>query len=595
MEEETPAGDRIEAVEALARILLQEGVKYFFGIPGSHTCPIFDAVDQTGRIRVILPRHEQGGAYMADGYARVARQVAVCSGTVGPGATNLITAVAAAYADGIPLIVLTGQTPAAGVGRTAHQESTGIGRAPNQVELFRNVTKASLSATRAFKLPHMLRTAFRIALNERFGPVSLTIPSDIFYDKIPFCDIAPGTYRVTRSNNVDPALVKRAVDIIAQSKHPVIIAGQRSLFPDATTEIRALAERFSIPVLTPLNAKGAIDEHHPLALGCLGLLGQRSAEKYLREVADVVIAVGENFEEWMSLAWDPEIVADKKLIHIDVDPLEIGKNYFVTVGINGTIRRIVDELKNQLVDIDWTAPVTLEEIAARKREWDFFEAAEMYADDVPLKPQRVMHELARALPPGTIIFGDSGHTVRWVGRYLRARTQSFFAANIFEPMGYGVAACIGGKLAAPDRPVVSICGDGSFLMHGMEISTAVNHEIPVVWIILNDERLNMVYHAQSVYYADRHVATTFRNPDFVKFAEAFDAAGFRAERPEEIVPAVKAALAAGRPALVDVRIDPDEIPPMRPRTLVVGKELRLPAPTATRGSMQALTKMMREK
>jgi acetolactate synthase-1/2/3 large subunit len=275
--------------------------------------------------------------------------------------------------------------------------------------------------------------------------------------------------------------------------------------------------------------------------------------------------------------------------------LEIGKNYLVAVGLDGTIRRILAEIRNQLMDLDYAPAVTSQEIEKQKAAWGYFDSPEMESDAVPIKPQRLMHELRKALPDNTIVFGDSGHTVRWVGRYFRAKPQSFFAANIFEPMGYGVAACIGGKLAAPDQPVVSICGDGSFLMNGMEISTAANHGIAVVWIILNDSRLNMVYHTQSIYYADRHVATGFQNPDYVKFAEAFGAVGFRVDKPEEIQPSVAAALASGRPAIVDIHIDPDEVPPLRPRSLIVGKELRLPQPTATRASIQTLTKMMKEK
>jgi acetolactate synthase I/II/III large subunit len=591
----SPADSKIPAVEALVAILIQEGVKYIFGIPGSHTCPLFDEAERSGQIKMILTRHEQGAAYMADGYARVARQVGVCTGTVGPGATNLITGVAASYADGVPIIVITGMTPAAGIGRTAHQEATGIGRAPNQVELFRNVTKTSLSVARATKLPEMLRTAFRIALNGRFGPVNVSIPSDTFYDKIAFEKVDRSAYRVTRSNNVDLGLVRQAVQIIAKAKRPLIIAGQRALFPDATRQLRELAEQSCIPVVTPLSAKGAFDEHHPLALGCLGLVGERAAEKYLREVADVVIAVGENFEEWTSLSWDPDIVRGKALIQIDVDPLEIGKNYPVTVGIDGTIRRILSEMRNQLLDIEYAPSTTLEEIASLKNGWGYFDSPEMSSDAVPIKPQRVMRELHDALPEDAIIFSDSGHTVRWVGRCFKSRPMSFYAANIFEPMGYGVAACIGGKLAAPTRPVVCICGDGSFLMNGMEISTAANYEIPVVWIIVNDSRLNMVYHAQSIYYADRHVATTFKNPDYVKFADAFGCEGWRVDKAEEIKPAVQAALSCGRPSIVDIHIDPDEVPPMRPRALIVGKDLRLPAPTATRASMITLTKMMKEK
>jgi acetolactate synthase-1/2/3 large subunit len=180
---------KIEAVEALVRVLAEEGVKVLFGIPGSHTIPLFDAIASSGAIRVILPRHEEGAAFMADGYARVSRQVAVCSGTCGPGATNLVTGLAASFADGIPVIALTGQTPAAAVGRTAHQESSGLGRTPNQVELLTHVTKSSFSTLRASKIPHLLRTAFRVALTGRFGPVNVSIPSDTFYDKIAFDDV----------------------------------------------------------------------------------------------------------------------------------------------------------------------------------------------------------------------------------------------------------------------------------------------------------------------------------------------------------------------------------------------------------------------
>lgn len=589
------AAGRVPAVEALVSILVEEGVQYLFGIPGSHTCPMFDEADRSGRIKVILTKHEQGAAYMADGYARVAQRPAVCTGTAGPGATNLVTGVAASFADGIPVIVITGQTPTSAIGRTAHQESTGIGRAPHQLEMFRNVAKASLAPVRASSIPGFIRNAFRIALSGRCGPVNVTIPADTFLDMIPFEKVDRARYRLVQSNNVDVELVGQAAQIIAGASRPLILAGQRCLFPDATAQIRALAEAFDIPVVTALNSKGAIDESHPLALGCLGLAGQRSAEKYIREVADVIIAVGENFEEWMTLSWDPQLIQDKRLIHIDLDPLEIGKNYQVDVGIDGTIHSVLTELTSQLQRTERAPSATREQIQQQKRDWGYFVAEEMSSDAVPIKPQRAMRELREALPDDAIVFGDSGNTVRWIGRYFPCRTRSFFAANIFEPMGYSVAACLGGKLAAPDRPVVSICGDGSFLMNGMEVSTAVNYGIAVLWIIINDARLNMVYQAQSVYYGDRHVATTFDNPDYVKFAEAFGAVGYRVTRPEEIQPAVRSALSSGRPAIVDIHVDPEEIPPMRPRSLLLGKSLRLPQPKASRASIQALTKMMKEK
>jgi acetolactate synthase-1/2/3 large subunit len=575
-----PESEKIYAVHALIKILEEEGVQYVFGIPGSHTLAIFDALRES-TIKVILTKHECGAAYMADGYARVKRQVGVCTGTVGPGATNLVTGIAASYSEGIPVLALTGLSPASTLGKTAHQEASGLSRSPNQIEIFRNITKASMAIPRASQLPHLVRLAFRIMLTGRFGPVNLSFPADILYDQIVYEQLAKKSYRVTRSNNVDFKLITQAVELIQAAKSPVIIAGQRCLFPDATQELLKLVDQYKIPVLTPLSAKGVIPENHPMALGCTGLFGHAAAEHYLTKVSDLIIAIGEDFEEWASLAWDPEIIKDKELIQIDLDPLEIGKNYPVTLGIDGTIRTVIDALREQLDACKCPPRNSDEDMLSYKKQYRYFEEPQMFCNATPLKPQRVIHDLRQLLPQNTIVFGDAGHTVRWVGKYFHSYPQSFFAANNFEPMGYAVAACIGGKLAKPECPVVCICGDGSFLMHGMELSTAVNYGIPVIWIILNDSRLNMIYTTQTVYFGKKYVASEFSNPDFAQLAQAFGANGFTITQPGELETVIPLALSSTKPSVINIIIDPNEIPPFRPRSLKIPESIRLGSPQSS--------------
>lgn len=586
--------EKICGVSAIVEILKEEGIEIVFGIPGSHTLALMDELDKNG-IKIILTRHEEGAVFMADGYARVGRRVGVCSATAGPGATNLITGVANAYVDGVPILVITGHTPSSSMGRTAHQETSGIGRNPHQVEIFKNITKCSLLIPRASKIQQLLRHAFRIMLNGRFGPVNCSIPSDIFYDPVEFEKLPKENYRMIRSNNADKDLIKRAAKIILNSNRPVILAGQRCLFPDSTNEILKLAEEFSIPVVSPLNAKGVFPETHPLSLGCIDLLGQKSAERYLKSISDLVLAIGENFEEWTTLLWDPKLIEGKNLIQIDVDPLEIGKNYSVTVGIDGTIRTIVNELRQILKEMNYKSSVPLVDIEELKEREGYFYDEEVNSNEIPIKPQRAISDIRKALPENTIVFADAGHTVRWVGKYFKANRQSFFSANIFEPMGYGTAAAIGGKLAAPDKPVVSITGDGAFLMNGMEFSTACNYNIPVVWIIMNDGRLNMVSTVQSVLYKERYVGTTFKNPDYTLFAKAFGGVGFEVKNTDDIIPSIKNALDEKKPAIVDIHIDPEEIPPMKPRTLLISKAMRLPGPGKNPKAVEAFFKMIKEK
>ena len=359
-----------------------------------------------------------------------------------------------------------------------------------------------------------------------------------------------------------------------------------------------LAELLACPVATTLPGKGALPEDHPLALGCIGLYGTRAANSYLRSGLDVLLVAGSSLHEFSTHVWDPALRPSKALIHIDVDPDEIGKNYPVEVGLLGDAGVILKALVERVERMKTGERRPAEDFPALKARTEYFAEPAMTSTEVPLKPQRVMAELREALPEDALVFTDIGNTVTWVERCLLARRPDMtMSLSGLAAMGSGVAAVIGGKLAAPDRPTLVVCGDGDFQMHGMEVMTAVSHNIPVVWLILQNDTLAMVRDIQTMTYKSRYVASEFATPDFTKLADAFGVLGLRAERPGEVTTAIRSAFAANRPAIVSVPIDPNEMPPAKARMMATDRSLGNPPlmESLNLGGLKTLWSMLKER
>lgn len=580
----------------MAKYLEQENVKYLFGVPGAHVLPLYDAIYRTTSIKPVLTKHEAGGAFMAYGYAAVTRNLGVCCGTVGPGATNLVSGVTAAHMDSIPLLVITGQVGTKAFGRSAHQEATGHGRTVDQCALFKNITKMSVMITDKSSMSRTLRSAIRAALTGRPGPVHIAFPSNIQLEEISEEIILPENYRPLKgANALSMDQIKIIGDLVYNAENPAMLIGYGASRCADDSIIIELAERLQIPVATSGKAKGVFPEDHPLSLGCLSIRGSKAANTYLRSNIDVLLVVGTDFSEMTSHGWDPKLQPLKALIQIDIDPNEIGKNYSVKVGLVADANDALHSLNSYLLDFP---SKTKRDLIPFKESMQYYNEPDSYSDKLPLKPQRLMKELRNSLPRDTLIFGDMGNTYSWILRYFQSYPEGMnFLPSGMACMGSSVAACIGGKLGKPGSPVVCICGDGDFLMTGMEVLTAVDYKIPVIWVILKNNRLGAIHDVQELSYQGRISASMFTDIDFVSIARAFGAQGFRIEKPEDIASTVKKALEINGPVILEVIIDPDEKFPLTRRAIALKDSLGLPKvmKSISIESIRALLKMFKNK
>lgn len=563
---QTPARkETLSAIQLLLRYLEGEGVEYIFGIPGGPLMPLYEALFDRGRIRPILAKHEEGAAFMADGYARVRGGLGVCCATTGPGATNTMTGITCAYGDSIPVLLLTAQVATGAFGKGAVQESTPHG--VDLVEMFKPVTKLSSMLISSEKMPELIRLALRAALTGRRGPVHLNLPADLVKREVRTDLRLPERYRPL-SASFDREAMREASRLLIEARRPCILLGHGVVMSRAYEEVRRIAERLRIPVATSPKAKGAFPENHKLSLGVFGFAGHPRAEAYLlAQEVDVLMAVGTSLGEFSTHTWDERLRPGRALIHIDIDPREIGKNYPVGVGIVGDARAVLKELDYQIQrDLHWTDRPEREGLldSMRGQVPRYIKGELLIAEDVPMKPQRLIHEMQRALPDDALLFVDIGNCIAWAVHYYESRRPGTFFLNLgMASMGHAVAAAIGGKLAAPDKPVVAFVGDAAFAMNGMEVHTAVDHDIPVTWVVVNNGGHGMVHHGEKIQFQGRFNSSLFHRPiDVCKVAEGLGALAFRVDTPDSFRQALKRSLDSGRPCVIDARVDPEEAPPM---------------------------------
>lgn len=583
-----------EAAMVLVDILKREGVRTVFGVPGGPVMALCDAIQRDGEIEFVLTKHEQAAAFAAFGEAQATGRLGVCLATLGPGATNLAPGLPVAGVEGVPVLAITGQVQLDGQRRGGHQDSTGLYGTPDQTALFASICKSSEMLTRASHLPDAFRRAIRLAYAGRPGPVHVSLPSGLLHEEIDYEPLAPHQYRLTRSHVVDRQAASRIAERLAAAQAPVFLLGMRARHCGPVVE--QLAERFGIAVAVDVGSKSVVDERHPSYLGCLGVLGHRAAENFVKTTADLVVAVGQSFDEVSMLSWDPAIAQGRELIQIDSLADEIGKAYPVTDATIGTLPDVLEEIARVHPEI---APSAIEQrraaLANHLKRNPLFADPEMESDQVPMLPQRIMADLAEAVPDDAILLSDSSKWVRWLGRFFQARPGQILSAHDFEPMGWAVAAALGVKRAFPDRPVVSLSGDGAFLMSALEIATAVDHNLPVVWMVFNDARLGIIHDLQEMLYGGRYCGTQFRSPDLIAFSESLGARGFKVEKPGDLASALADGLASGRPCVLDIRFDVNEVPAVRPRALIVTKEMGLPAPGIGFTTTRTLFKMLKDK
>lgn len=561
-------------VDIFLRYLRAEGARVVFGIPGGLLHPFFSAVERDPGFHLVMAKHEAGAAFMADGYARAGNCLAVCAGTSGPGATNLLTGVACAYADGVPLLVITGQAPSHALGKGAAQETP-----PEDIDIvgmFKPITKYSTMIQGPDRLAHHLRRALRLALTGRAGPVHLNVPVDFWQMKAVEDWFEPSTYRPT-NELFDRNAVAAASKALISASWPTILVGSGVMSAGASEHVRTLAELLPARVATTPRAKGVFPEDHPLSLGVMGLAGHAAArDTLLGDRVDVLLTIGASLNETTTLNWHPKLRPRRSLIQLDISQDRIGRNYPVDVPLVGDAQRVVIELIyhiHRLLREGEKAQSRWSEAPPIVKDHAFYDAPDFrQADGMPLSPQRWRVELEAVLPDDAMVFSDIGGHMLFNIHDLRIRARQRFFLNLgFGSMGHGTAAPIGAAMSCPGRSVISIIGDACFTMHGMEMLTAAEYEVPVIWIVENNNMHGITWHGSRMVDGDRPMdAVVYRKPlQIAAIARSMGLRGWTVEQPGQIGKVMQEALDARTPSVVEVRVDGRIAPPLGARAQTV--------------------------
>jgi acetolactate synthase-1/2/3 large subunit len=529
--------------QILVDCLREQGVDTIFGYPGGAVLPIYDALYDAD-IRHILTRHEQGAAHAADGYARASGRPGVCLATSGPGATNLVTGIANAYMDSVPLVAFTGQVVTSQLGKDSFQEADITG-------ITLPITKHNYLVKDVRDLARVIKEAFYIATTGRPGPVLVDIPKDVSSTQIEYEDPGPVNLPGYRPVLEPPAeQLNRAAEAIARAERPVIYAGGGVVYSGAHRELRRFAELILAPVATTLMGLGGFPGDHPLALGMLGMHGSKYANFAVCE-CDLLIAVGVRFDDRVTGKLE-SFASQARIMHIDIDPAEIGKNVRVDIPLVGDVKRVLSALIERL---EAKLPGAWQEkIQTWKKEYPI-----TYEENGHLKPQHVIREIYRVTKGQARITTEVGQHQMWAAHYYTyTRPRTFISSGGLGTMGFGLPAAIGVQVACPGEIVFDIAGDGSIQMNIQELATAVNYDLPVKVAILDNGYLGMVRQWQELFYNRRYSYSELVNPDFVKLAEAYGAVGMRVEKPADVRPALEQALAASKPVLMDFVIEREE-------------------------------------
>ncbi len=532
----------MRAADAIVKALEYEGVEHIFGIPGGAIIEVYDALYDSS-IEHILTRHEQAAVHAADGYARAKGKTGVAFATSGPGATNTVTGIATAYMDSSPLVVMTGQVPKTMIGNDAFQEADTTG-------ITMPITKHNYLVTDERELLKVVREAFYIASTGRPGPVLIDLPKDVTTADIEFdypVEINLPGYKPKIKGH--PKQIKNAAEEIVKSERPIILAGGGVILSNACEELRKLAETIPAFVVTTLMGKGAIPETHPLSLGFIGMHGSKYANYAVMD-ADLILAVGCRFSD-RTTGNVSEFAPEAKIIHIDVDPAEIGKNVRVDIPIVGDAKLVLSEL------IKYIKYKQRKEWENKVNNWREKYPLKYTQNERTIKPQYVIEKIYE-LKPDAIVTTEVGQNQMWAAQYFKvSRARQFISSGGLGTMGFGFPAAMGAQVAFPESTVVDIAGDGSFMMNIQELATCVDYKIPVKVCILNNMFLGMVRQWQELFYDERYSETCLRCKEmsFEKIAEGFGAVGMTVEKPSDVEDALKEAFEIDAPIVIDFRVE----------------------------------------
>ena len=550
---------KMDAGLAVIEMLRQEGVSHMFGIVGSSFLDILDPLYDRDDLKFIGVRHEQGAALMADGYSRISGSPSVCLVTNGPGVLNLTYGIASAYVAHSPVVVIAPSASRSHQNRASTQEF-------DQVALFKPITKAAFAINKIEVLPEALRHAFRVATSGKMGPVMIDIPRDLLPGaEIEFDLLSPDAYRPgqTRSRG-DLGLIEKAAAVLLAAQRPVILAGGGVQWSNAGEVVCRMAELTGAAIVTSYGRADAVPSDHPNYLGHLGRLGSLEGIEAMRQ-ADTILAVGTRLSQSTTFYDNRFIPEDAKIIQIEIDPQEIGRNYPVTVGIEGDAKAVMEGLLEKVRERE---PRPNQQWVSEIGDWVARRASRLQDEEKlsgppgsPIKPQRVYAELRKVMPRDAIVALDAGLAPNYgQDRLNYYEPRSLITSLDLGGLGFSFPAAIGAKFAAPDRPVINFNGDGGFLFNAQEFATAVHYNLPLVTVVMN----NGIWGSEKAYqryaFNERYVGADITNPRFDKYAEIFGGVGFYVERPEDIGNALIEALNCGKPSIIEIPIDPDEMP-----------------------------------
>ncbi len=559
---------RMTGARALIESLYAEKVEVMFGYPGGVLLPIYDELYDAD-IDHILVRHEQAAAHAADGYARATGKVGVCLATSGPGATNLVTGIANAYMDSVPMVAITGQVPRSLIGNDAFQEA-------NITGITLPITKHNYLVMDVNDLPRIIKEAFHIASTGRQGPVLVDIPKDVTTDEIDFeypDNVDLNGYKPVKTGH--KMQIKRGAEAIIKARRPVLYVGGGIISSNASKELINLAETINAPVTTTLMAKGAFPDTHPLCVGMPGMHGTKYANFAIQE-SDLLIAIGVRFDDRVTGKVD-SFAPNARIIHIDVDPAEISKNVRVDIPIVGNASSILKMLVEFISELKKSKSETTEWIKKVEKWKQLYPLKYIMGES--LKPQYIVEQI-NELYPDSIIVTEVGQNQMWAAQYFKyTQPRTFISSGGLGTMGFGFPAAMGAKKGRPDKVVFDIAGDGSFQMNSQELATVVKNDIPVIVAILNNGFLGMVRQWQDLFFDKRYSFTSIDDSvDFVKLAEAYGALGLRVTKPEEVGPTLKEAVDSGRPTVIDFVVEREEnVSPMVPAGAAINEILDLEA------------------
>lgn len=542
----------IKVSEFIIRYLERLGTEYVFGIPGAHILPVYDALYHS-KIKSILTKHEQGASFMAGGYAQQSGKVGVCIATAGPGATNLVTGMANAYMDRLPVLALTGETPTYSFGKGALQESSGEGFCINQSDIFRGITRYNCIVQRTDYMLNIFRNITGILLSKNPGPVLLSIPYNILKETIDdnlLNDISfINRYSRTGEDTVPAgeimAMINRAV-------HPVVIAGYGSIFSKAEDLIASFCSRTEIPIATSLKARGIVPESSHLSLGVLGTTSNELAFRYISEKADLIIISGAGFGERTSYNWSQKLLNGKKIIQIDNNENQLNKVFTADIALNCDVRRVFDNLLQRL-DAEPITPKDSKEFSSYKSRYVNHDVK----GNEFLLISHFLNNLNNHFDSRALIFDDN---IIYMQRFCSiSKSRTYFPNSGLSSLGHAIPAAIGARLST-EKPVIAILGDGGFHICCMEIMTAVNYEIPISIVLLNNSSLGLVRKNQFYNYNGRFIASEFINPDYKKLAESFNVSYFRVNSRSDADDVFELADFKNRINLIELILNKDEFP-----------------------------------